>query len=1000
LNQRDTSPTKKNLRVLNLEDNQHDSELIRAVLETEWPEIELLRVESQEAFVGALEKFKPDVVLSDYQKSGADFDGGTALHLVRQFHPEIPVIIVSSTLDEVVAVDLLKMGARDFVRKDHLTRLISSIQTALALEQGIRTRKAMEKALRESEARYQAIISSVNDAIVCIKPGGIIYLWNRKAEELFGYPAAEAIGQNLCQLIIPEHLCKQVEEELPQLAQPGVTPIAGATRQLTAKRKDNSELPIELSVSSMNIQGEWHATSIISDITERKRAETRIQRLNHLYESLSHCNQTIVRSTNQTELFVQICRNAVQFGGFKMVWIGLIDPATRMIVPAASSGEGAEEYLRNLKISVDEDSVYGQGPTGKSIREAQPFWCQDFLSCNYTTPWHDRAVVLGWRSSASLPIRRDGEIVGAIMLYSGELNAFDEETRSLLTEMNEDVNFALDNFSHEAKRKLTEKSLADSRNLLKTVIDTAPVRIFWKDKGLRYLGSNPAFARDAGVAKAEDLIGKDDFQLAWKEQAERFRADDQQVMDTGVPKLAYDEQQHTPEGHVIWVRTSKVPLRNEANEAMGVLGMYEDVTESKQAEIKLKLFRALLDNSDDAIEVLEPGSLRFIDVNDAGCREWGYSRDELLSMSIPDVDPAVDLEARRKLEAQIRQAGRVRFETMRRRKDGGMFPVEVSSTWVELDKPYVLGIVRNITERKQAEAKMAEQYKYVEGINAKLRETNKQLEQAQSQLLQSEKMSAIGLLASGVAHEINNPVGYVNSNLGTLEKYLADIFVILDKYEAVETLLGGHPLLEELRQFKAKVDFAYIRNDTKSLIAESHEGLERVKKIILDLKEFAHFDNEDRWVWADVHQGLNSTLNVVWNELKYKCEVVKEYGDLPKIYCLPSQLNQVFMNLLVNAAQAIEVRGKITLRTGQEGDWVWVKVSDTGKGIRAEDMPNLFNPFFTTKPVGEGTGLGLSVSYRIMEKHHGRIEVQSEIGKGTTFVVWLPVQQPNSKETT
>ena len=173
-----------------------------------------------------------------------------------------------------------------------------------------------------------------------------------------------------------------------------------------------------------------------------------------------------------------------------------------------------------------------------------------------------------------------------------------------------------------------------------------------------------------------------------------------------------------------------------------------------------------------------------------------------------------------------------------------------------------------------------------------------------------------------------------------------------------------------------------------------------MKKIILDLKEFAHIDGEERWVWADIHQGLNSTLNVVWNELKYKCEVVKEYGNLPKIYCLPSELNQVFMNLLVNAAQAIEVRGKITLSTGQEGDWVWVKVIDTGKGIQAEDMPNLFDPFFTTKPVGEGTGLGLSVSYRIMEKHHGRIEVQSEVGKGTTFVVWLPIQQPNSKETT
>jgi len=148
-----------------------------------------------------------------------------------------------------------------------------------------------------------------------------------------------------------------------------------------------------------------------------------------------------------------------------------------------------------------------------------------------------------------------------------------------------------------------------------------------------------------------------------------------------------------------------------------------------------------------------------------------------------------------------------------------------------------------------------------------------------------------------------------------------------------------------------------------------------------------------------IHQVLDTTLNVVWNELKYKCEVVKEYGILPEIYCLPTQLDQVFMNLLVNAAQAIEVRGKITLRTGQEGDRVWVEVSDTGKGIAPEDIPNLFDPFFTTKPVGKGTGLGLSVSYSIVEKHRGKIEVQSEVGKGSTFRVWLPVLQTVASQT-
>lgn len=203
--------------------------------------------------------------------------------------------------------------------------------------------------------------------------------------------------------------------------------------------------------------------------------------------------------------------------------------------------------------------------------------------------------------------------------------------------------------------------------------------------------------------------------------------------------------------------------------------------------------------------------------------------------------------------------------------------------------------------------------------------------------------------------------------------------------------------MEELRQFKARVDLNYIRADTKALVAESSQGLERVKKIVLDLKSFVHSDSKDPWVWADVHQGLDSTLNIVWNELKYKCEVIKEYGTLPPIYCLPAQLNQVFMNLLMNAAQAIEVRGTVTLRTGQEGDRIWVEVSDTGSGIKPENIPHLFDVFFTTKPVGKGTGLGLSISHKIVETHHGKIEVHSEICTGTTFRVWLPVQQADAK---
>jgi signal transduction histidine kinase len=175
-------------------------------------------------------------------------------------------------------------------------------------------------------------------------------------------------------------------------------------------------------------------------------------------------------------------------------------------------------------------------------------------------------------------------------------------------------------------------------------------------------------------------------------------------------------------------------------------------------------------------------------------------------------------------------------------------------------------------------------------------------------------------------------------------------------------------------------------------MSESREGINRVKQIVQDLKDFSHVDKAE-WQWADLHKGLDSTLNIVNNEIKYKADVVKDYGDIPLVECLYSQLNQVFMNLLVNSAHAIEERGKITLRTFTKDDWVCVEVADSGKGISAENLHRIFDPFFTTKPVGKGTGLGLSLAYGIVNKHNGRIEVASEVGKGTCFKIWLPVRQ-------
>lgn len=281
--------------------------------------------------------------------------------------------------------------------------------------------------------------------------------------------------------------------------------------------------------------------------------------------------------------------------------------------------------------------------------------------------------------------------------------------------------------------------------------------------------------------------------------------------------------------------------------------------------------------------------------------------------------------------------------------------------------------------------------------NAELYSLNAKLSTAQEHLVQSEKLASIGQLAAGVAHEINNPIGYIFSNFGTLEKYLADLFQMLAAYEAAEPSHGNAQTISELKALRHEIEMDFLKEDIPTLMHESKEGIVRVRKIVQDLKDFSHVDTNPDWQFSNINHGIDSTLNVVNNELKYKADVVKAYGDLPEIQCMPSQINQVVMNLVVNAAHAMGTeRGKITVRTGADGDKVWIEVADTGSGIPKDVLPRIFDPFYTTKPVGKGTGLGLSLSYGIVQKHHGSLEVATEIGKGTTFRVTLPVKQSAS----
>ena len=419
--------------------------------------------------------------------------------------------------------------------------------------------------------------------------------------------------------------------------------------------------------------------------------------------------------------------------------------------------------------------------------------------------------------------------------------------------------------------------LAFEQNLLRTLVDNIPFRIYAKDRDSRFLFGNNRMARLAGVEAPPQLIGRTDFDFFPSDLAAKYFADEKQVMDSGQSLFDYEELVEDQDtGELGWTVTTKVLLRDEQGAVNGIVGIGYDVTQRKQMEARLR------------------------------------ERTQAL---------------------------------------------EVANATLEAEKEQQRILIRKLSDM-------------------------------QGQLLQSEKMASIGQLAAGVAHEINNPLAFISANFGALERDARDILRLINAFEGVEGLLPGDARAP-VACMKQDIGLDDIRMDLDDLFKESREGLQRVKHIVQNLKDFSRPGGTQKEM-ADLEQGLDSTLNVAWNEIKYKADVVKEYAGIPALYCLPSQINQVFLNLLINAAHAIEGKGTIVVRTGSDDKAVWVEVEDNGSGIAPEHLEHIFEPFFTTKPVGKGTGLGLSIVYGIVQSHQGMIDVKSVVGRGTTFRVTLP----------
>ena len=404
--------------------------------------------------------------------------------------------------------------------------------------------------------------------------------------------------------------------------------------------------------------------------------------------------------------------------------------------------------------------------------------------------------------------------------------------------------------------------------------------------------------------------------------------------------------------------------------------LYEELQRrSADLQESVAKYRALTQEAGEAILLADFGSRRILEVNQQVEPLTGVPRDILRGRTLADVIPLEEWKEAATFEA-LAQSGQLRYSNVKLESGRGEPKyIDISASLVTYgDNRIIQVICHDVTEREQ----LADHLRHhAEELEKEVAARTLDLRNSQAQLVQQEKMAALGRLVAGIAHEMNTPIGTITSNADTLRRSLDKLSSTLESDEVPQSVRALRPLKQVLMVLE---DIARI----------NQLACERIVSIVSSLRNFARLDEADLKI-ADLHEGIESTLTLVHHELKNRIELQKDYGEIPAIRCHPNQINQVFMNLLVNASQAIDGKGTITIRTFREGDIVNVQFSDSGVGIPPDNLARIFDPGFTTKGVGVGTGLGLSICFKIAQDHGGRIDVKSEIGRGSTFTVQLPI---------
>jgi len=890
----------------------------------------------------------------------------------------------------------------------------------------------------ESERRFRAITQSANDAIITADSAGNIVNWNPGAERLFGYTATEIAGQSLMRLI-PERFHDRHRAGLARVAAGGTPHLIGKTVELAGLRMDGSEFPLELSLAQWEITSGRFFTAVIRDITERKRAEklfsdqlAEIQRgrleWQAVFDSISQpifLHDGEFRITRANKAYAQAAGMDIRDVIGKQYWkvFPLVDgPMSSCIQSLHSHKEESEElgidgeiyhsrafiaeYIPGERYSAVHilENITERGHAEELIRESEARYRNIFEHAvdiiylvnpdgtfRSLNPAFERITgwkVEEWIGKSFTPIVHPDDLADANAVFQRALSGesitsfrlriarksgqyFDAEI--VITPFEDGM--AMGIVRDITERMQAEEQIRKQQKFTAQIIDTIPMRIFWKDRDLRYLGCNTLFAKDAGLTRPDELIGKNDFDMCWKEQAELYRADDQQVMDSNTPKLSYDEPQTTPEGGRIWLRTSKIPLHDEVDETIGMLGVYEDITGHKQIELRLREseehYRTMIENSNDMIWALAPDG-RFTFINQQAADVTGRSIEEWLGKTFEPLVLEEDMPMILEVHGKIMRGEKIHYEVRGKKADGGILILSVNASPIFKDGKVSgsISFANDITEIKRAQAALQQLNAELEN---KVASRTADLEHARRDAEQASQAKSAFLAA--MSHEIRTPMNGVIGMIDVLQQSSLDgqqmemANIIHDSAYALLSVINDILDFSKIEAGKLQVDL--LPMDVAGVVEGACETMDRLAlKKEVELKLFT-----DPAIPAGV------------------------LGD-------PGRLRQVLVNLVNNAikfSSGQPRQGRVSVRallveSGAEQVTLEFRIADNGIGMDEATQARLFAPFIqadtsTTRNYG-GTGLGLVISRQLANMMGGKITVNSETGKGSVFSVRLPFARP------